>query len=150
MILISHRGNTGKHNSFADENKPGYIVNALQEHFFVEVDLRVFNNELFLGHDEPQFQITKEWLTRHDIASGLLVHCKNVAALQFCMDYDLMGFYHKSEEHVPVINSPWIWTHNLSDVVENSIVPLLSHEEFLTRGNYKVAGVCSDFVGLGR
>ena len=60
MILISHRGNlNGKTD---DENKPKYIEEALSQGFDVEVDVWYDNKQFYLGHDEPQYLIQKDFL----------------------------------------------------------------------------------------
>ena len=56
MLLISHRGNLDKIN-FDDENKPDYILAAIELGYEVEIDLWVVNKKLFLGHDYGEFAI---------------------------------------------------------------------------------------------
>ena len=48
MILISHRANLDKIN-FDDENKPDYILAAIELGYDVEIDFWVVNKKLFLG-----------------------------------------------------------------------------------------------------
>jgi hypothetical protein len=50
MILISHRGNINGIES-NNENNPEYIQKALDLVYNVEVDLRIKDNKLYLGHD---------------------------------------------------------------------------------------------------
>jgi hypothetical protein len=56
MILISHRGNINGKNDVR-ENSMFYIMEALTMGFDVEIDVWYINNEWFLGHDKPQYQI---------------------------------------------------------------------------------------------
>ena len=56
MYLISHRGNLDGPN-VKDENKPNYILYALSKGYDVEIDVRIYKDKFFLGHDEPQYKI---------------------------------------------------------------------------------------------
>lgn len=61
MILISHRGNrTGPNKD--QENKPIFIDDALNKGFDCEIDIRMVDDQLYLGHDEPQYKIDIWWL----------------------------------------------------------------------------------------
>ena len=46
MIYIAHRGNLAGPNS-DDENKPEYLLKAINAGFYVETDLWLINSELF-------------------------------------------------------------------------------------------------------
>ena len=56
MILISHRGNIDGKN-LEQENSPKYIDNAISLGYDVEVDIWLIGRELYLGHDNPDYQI---------------------------------------------------------------------------------------------
>ena len=105
MIYISHRGNTqGPKPEF--ENRPDYIEQAIANGFDVEVDLWANESGLFLGHDEPQYQIPKEWLI--DRANQIWVHCKNPEALSFSLHYQLHCFFHNTDDYI-VIGDSCCW-----------------------------------------
>ena len=56
MKIISHRGNI--RGAVPDkENRPSYIDCAIGSGYDVEIDLRMIDGELWLGHDEPQYRI---------------------------------------------------------------------------------------------
>jgi hypothetical protein len=64
MILIAHRGNiTGPIPSL--ENEPSYLSDAINEGFDVEIDLWFVNNQLYLGHDNPQYKIEYSWFREY-------------------------------------------------------------------------------------
>ena len=44
-----------------NENKPEYLLQAIESGFFVETDLWLINNLLYLGHDEPQYEINIDY-----------------------------------------------------------------------------------------
>ena len=77
MIYISHRGNLeGPTKDF--ENKPEYIENAISQGYEVEIDVWFKNNNFFLGHDEPQYNISANFLLKKEI----WCHAKNLKALE--------------------------------------------------------------------
>ena len=78
MILISHRGNIdGKVIDY--ENNPDYIDKAIFLGYDVEIDLRFFNNNYYLGHDECQYKIDMKWLLKRK--NKLWIHCKDTTAV---------------------------------------------------------------------
>ena len=79
MKFISHRGNLTGPNP-ERENSISFIEEAIHEGFDVEIDLRVENDQCYLGHDKSQYSISMEWLRKYkDI---LWIHCKNREALE--------------------------------------------------------------------
>jgi len=96
MKLISHRGNYDC--VFPDmENRPAYIDKAINLEYDVEIDIRLINNNLFLGHDKPEYKISLDWLLIRK--NNLWIHTKNFEALSFLIDKDLKIFYHAQEQH---------------------------------------------------
>lgn len=81
--IISHRGILdGKLDS---ENSPDAIENAIKYGFHVEIDLRLIDGKLYLGHDQPQYEIQYSFLEKHN--QKLLIHCKNISALIYMLSY---------------------------------------------------------------
>lgn len=148
MIFISHRGNIDE--VYPDrENSPNYIDEAIGQGYDVEMDVRLVNGKLYLGHDEPQYEISLQWLL--DRKSHLWVHTKNFAALSHLIDQPLRTFYHQKENHTIINHCNLIWSHELSEANEKSIIPLISQEDIARQPMpQNVYGVCSDFVELLR
>ena len=63
MKIISHRGNISGPD-LKNENLPSYIDKALQQGLDVEIDLRKIKNKFFLGHDNPDYQVSLDWLDK--------------------------------------------------------------------------------------
>jgi hypothetical protein len=141
MKIISHRGNlSGPETS--EENHPEDIDIALLQGFDVEVDVW-WDQGIYLGHDDPEYKISKEWLL--DRKDHLWVHCKNLeAAFQlsnefkcFCSDVDPFCFM--SQGH--------IWVNDVTvHPPNNCVVPLLGLEDIK---NYQFKGaafaICTDY-----
>jgi len=143
MKLIAHRGLVdGPDKAF--ENHPKRIKLSLEQGFDCEVDLRVVNGELYLGHDEPQYKIDESFLK----TPGLWIHCKNTEALEFCYDdIKLNYFWHDTDDYT-ITSRGWVWTYPGKVVPKWGIAvmpewndPTLSSEMLL-----KYNGICSDFV----
>jgi len=144
--LISHRGNLSGPEP-ARENTAEFIDEAIKEGYPVEIDVRKNEDGLWLGHDEPISLVDINWLT--DRKDNLLVHSKNVEALKEMLDNDMRTFYHASERHVIIANTNLIWSHDISEATDISIIPLMSKsdiEKFDLKKNNNMHGICSDNV----
>lgn len=140
MILISHRGNIfGKEVDF--ENSPDFINNALKLNYHVEVDIWYINEKLYLGHDEPQFEIDLDYLNN----DKFFVHCKNDLSLELMSKYNLKCdyFWHQNDKYT-LTSKKIVWVYPKQKVLKNSIVvlPELSDEQNLSISK----GVCSDYI----
>ena len=139
MKLISHRGNI--RGPVADkENRPSYIDCAIGNGYDVEIDVRSIDGQLWLGHDEPQYEIKYDFLT----LDGLWLHAKNGDALyNLLQDRTCNVFYHTDEDWV-LTSKKYIWTYPNQLLYPNSICVL---PELGYNGNIKnCKGICSDFI----
>jgi hypothetical protein len=140
MIYISHRGNLSSIDSSL-ENSPIYIEKALQQNFYVEIDLWMQNNKLYLGHDLPQYQIEKTFLDN----KYFFVHCKNHEALHFMSNekLDCEYFWHQDDKYT-LTSKNKIWVHPSAKLLKDSIcvLPELSRTEDLSL----CYGICSDYI----
>lgn len=145
MKLISHRGNL-RGPIPNKENRPSYIDCAISLGFDVEIDVRVFENELYLGHDTPDYKVTIEWLKLRK--ENLWLHCKDLEAVKKICKSNLNFFCHENDEFTIVSNNK-IWLHNLKlKTNKDTIIPLLNETQLKSYSNllHNVYGVCSDFV----
>jgi hypothetical protein len=143
-VFISHRGNIDGENPFK-ENSPGYIDKAIDEGYDVEIDVRLIDDELWLGHDKADYPVELEWLQkRHD---RLWIHAKNVEALEYLLEFkELRVFYHTSDDQT-IISDGHIWTHDLNAITKKSIIPLLARNHLIERyKDQECYGICSDYV----
>jgi hypothetical protein len=145
-MLISHRGNlNGKITE--RENSKEYIDEAIKAGFYVEIDIRTKNNNLYLGHDEPQYLVTLEWLSER--LEFLIVHAKDFDSFNTLIEYnDLKIFFHTCEEHVIINNTKLFWSHDLKTASNKSIIPLLNLDDIKLHSHLKnkVFGICSDYI----
>lgn len=139
MILISHRGNISGPNP-AQENSPHYITEALRMGYHVEVDMWRVDNRIYLGHDEPQYEIADHWL--QDKASMLWIHCKNFEVLSWIKDTELHYFWHESDT-LTLTSKNYIWAYPGKQPIVGSIAVM---PELYDDDVSKCLGVCSDYI----
>jgi len=119
MRLIAHRGNIN--GITKDENNPDYVYEAIKQGFDVEVDLRVFRDKLYLGHDEPQYEITLSLLQA--MSKNLWVHCKDVDALHKLVASEVHYFWHQEDDYT-LTSGGFVWVYPNKRLIKNSICVL--------------------------
>ena len=145
MKLISHRGNlTGIDPSI--ENHPDRIDYCIKKLFDVEIDLWSIDGKLYLGHDEPQYEIGMEFLTKRK--NNLWIHCKNESALFKIYYFDCNYFWHQNDDFT-VTSKQFIWTFpgKQNKYYHNQVIldfQEINREKLDFYISNKVYGVCSD------
>lgn len=141
MILIAHRGLLDGPNKNV-ENHPEQIEKALDAGFECELDLWLVYDKIMLGHDEPQYNISRDFLDK----SGLWIHAKNIEALVWLTTTDLNYFWHQDDDYI-ITSHKHIWTYPGKPLTARSIcvLPEINDPGFekLPKHCY---GICSDYV----
>lgn len=139
MIYISHRGNLNGPNKEL-ENNPSYIEKALLLGYDVEIDVWYLDNNIFLGHDKPQYSIDISFLKNPKI----WCHAKNIEALSLFIKHKdfITFFWHQSDDYI-ITSNGYIWTYPGKQLTENSIcvLPEKIHQDYDI-----CAGICSDYI----
>ena len=140
MVLISHRGNIdGK--IIERENHPDYIDEAIALGYDVEIDLWFIDGRVYLGHDEPQYEVDDVWLKERK--TKLWVHCKNIEALEM-LDEKLEIHYFWHQEDVATLTSQGtIWAYPGKQPIKNSIAVM---PEIYGDNIIQCLGICSDYI----
>lgn len=146
MKIICHRGNTFGPDP-ENENKPEVIDYCIREGFDVEIDMWVVNKEMYLGHDEPQYQVDWGYLARHK--DSLWIHAKNFEALTSLNNYYFNYFWHDMDRYC-ITSKSFIWTHpdTVNEVYnpQQVLLDFRPNVDFDFYKNRHVAGVCVDYV----
>lgn len=139
MILISHRGNLNGPQP-ENENSPDYIEKALLN-YNVEIDIFFYKNELWLGHDNPQYEIKNlNWLENNK----LWCHAKNLEALNKMLKYPKIHcFWHQSDD-VTLTSRGYMWTYPNKRLFSNSIAVIKQKVDKKVLPT--CSGICSDYV----
>ena len=142
MKIISHRGNV--RGPRADrENRPSYIDCAIGNGYDVEIDVRLIEGQLWLGHDEPQYKVEHSWLQPRK--EYLWIHCKDLAAAKECWEYQ--SFCHTSDPYT-YTSTGKIWLHDLSMKIDNNvIIPMIDDIDYAPMKGQPYA-ICTDYPYL--
>lgn len=154
MKLIAHRGNINGPDSLK-ENSLEYIDTAIELGYDVEIDIRYNPTEqqFYLGHDDPQYQVSMLWLLRRK--DKLWIHCKDFSSLRVFSesDVDFNYFWHNTDNHT-LTSKGFIWSYPGQPYSSNSVIVMPENLDVLEyhKGDYIVVdwdcyAVCSDYVG---
>ena len=80
MKIIAHRANINGSNSLK-ENRLSQIIKCIEFGYEVEFDIRFINNNLYLGHDNPDEIISEKELFK--LKEKCWIHCKNLDAILY-------------------------------------------------------------------
>jgi len=141
QYFISHRGNiNGKNPNM--ENNPAYIDEAISAGYDVEIDIRVIGDKIYLGHDEPQYEVDYKWLAER--YENLWIHCKNVESLDFVRSTRLHWFWHE-EDTLTLTSNGYLWVYPGKQPIKNSIavMPEINDDDVSS-----CLGVCSDVIEI--
>jgi hypothetical protein len=138
MKLISHRGNLfGREKEH--ENSPTHILKAMAMGFDVEVDVWFEIGQWFLGHDEPQYHIPKEFL----VNDRLWCHAKNKDAFEEMLkDNRIHCFWHENDERT-LTSKGYVWTYKGKDIIDGAICVLPDKKSVIPNN---IGGICSDHI----
>jgi len=140
MKLIAHRGNLNGPND--RENQPTYILESLILGYDCEIDVRYIDGFLFLGHDNPDYEINISFLLNN--SEKLWIHCKNVEALDFLLDYSSLNIFWHQEDNYTITSKGFIWCYPKMKTTNKSIILMPEWNNFeIPETGY---GICSDYI----
>lgn len=144
MILISHRGNLNGRLPNR-ENEPSYIDEAIKDGYSVEIDMRVTGQDIWLGHDNSQYQIDLPWLQGRK--NYLWIHCKNRDAFDFCLRNNLHCFWHDTDDYT-MTSYGYVWAYPGKSSVGPMTIMVMPevHWPVDLIKQQSAFGYCSDFV----
>ena len=89
-LFIAHRGNRNGPNP-EHENKESYIIEAVADGCFAEVDVwfKPEDQSLWLGHDNPQYKTTATFLQN----PCLFCHAKTVETMALLEEMGVMNLW---------------------------------------------------------
>lgn len=145
MKLISHRGNTvGKNPEY--ENNPLYVEETLLQGYGCEIDLWFNDGSFYLGHKEPQYEISYDWLEK---TRDLYVHCKNIEALSAVSGSNICYFFHQRDDYT-LTSHGHLWAFPGKEVPPNTPKSVCLMPEYNGNSTFGYWGVCSDRIKYHR
>jgi hypothetical protein len=148
--LIAHRGNVTGPCEY--ENNPEYLKETLNDGFEVEVDVwfnasmkdgKYYQN-LWLGHDKPQYKIDLKFLED----TRIWCHAKNWQAMDVMLKHDkpIHCFWHQNDDYT-FTSAGYVWTYPEKSLLSRSIAVYPNGKpEWIQTLRKTCAGVCSDFL----
>jgi hypothetical protein len=142
MKLIAHRGLVKGPDKIL-ENTPKQIEFAIKEGFDCEVDIWSIDNVYYLGHDDPEYRIDKDFLSN----PHLWLHAKNIEALDRLSLTSFNFFWHQNDDYT-LTSHRYIWTYPGKSMSRHSIMvmPEWQNSSFSNLYDQNCYGICSDYV----
>ena len=140
MKYIAHRGNINGPN--VKENQPSYILETIKLGYDCEIDVRYINDKLFLGHDNPDYEIDINFLI--DNSKYLWIHCKNIEALDILLDFEDLNLFWHQEDNYTITTKGFIWCYPKMASTKKSVILMPEWNNFEI--SKKCYGICSDYI----
>lgn len=148
MRYIAHRalwlGKNAKHEF--SENNPSLIDRALGLEFDAEIDIRLINNELYLGHDRGDYKIYLSYLLNR--ADRLWIHCKNYRTFEYLSKFNELNCFMHNTDHCAITTHGFHWHYPCQNEYSNNSIALLP-ETCLVQPQIipgYIYGICSDDI----
>lgn len=137
ITIIAHRGNiSGPKQKF--ENNPEYIMEAVKNGFDVEIDVWYKNKNYYLGHDEPQYHVTKKFL----LSLPAWCHAKNIDAMEQLKEDGLHYFWHQMDQYTLTSKGiPWCYPNNYN---KYGVTVALGKDD-ININEFRGIGLCTDY-----
>jgi len=141
MKIISHRGNINGRIEEA-ENRPDYIEDTIRLGYDVEIDVWIIEDTFYLGHNEPQYMVSLNWLNERK--DNLWIHCKNIEAMEwFNSLYDTYNYFWHENDTAVLTSKGYIWSY-INKFIKGGITVC---PNYIQVPNY-ILGVCTDYPDL--
>jgi|10_taG_2_1085330.scaffolds.fasta_scaffold00718_19 hypothetical protein len=140
MFYIAHRGNIDGPEP-DNENSPQYITSALEKGYEVEIDVWVVNNKIYLGHDNPRYEIKAKFLT----LPNLWCHAKNLDAISVLESLGTHYFWHQ-EDDITLTSQNYVWTYPGTALLPASICVMPERANYSSKELSVCGGICSDYI----
>lgn len=138
MIKIAHRGNYAGKNP-ERENTVSYIKEALDNGYWVEVDIQCKDDHLYFGHDEPQEIINYEIICHPHV----ICHAKDPKALRILHIFSAHCFAH-DVDYATHTSHGYIWCYPGVEIRHPKAIWLDLSGIPLPEDTSGIFGICSD------
>jgi hypothetical protein len=143
MKVIAHRGNTLGPDPRL-ENRPEFLLAALEQGFDVETDVWEVDSGFALGHDYPHYPVSIEFLRR----PGVWCHAKTPETLASLLDRGCHCFFQDKDDTV-LTSSLFMVLHVDHGPIDHPRTVVV-HLDAPTGLLFEAYGVCTDYCYLWR
>lgn len=151
MIYISNGGNINGKNG-ERENSPDFILEAIAEGYYVEIDVKLMNDgHLWLGYEDAQYKLENNDFLFNN-RKKLLIHCKNVSAVHKLKDLEdeyktkFHFFFHRTDNASLTSNGKVIVYPGKRPLSKHSIAMLPEETDYQVNDMKICYGICSDNI----
>lgn len=146
MRLIAHRGNT-KGFDPAGENRITYLSQALDKGYDVEVDVRLMDGLIWLGHDKPLEVVGPQFFR----SSRVWTHAKDPATFAYLSRFPDVQCFYQDKDLISMTTNGYLWCNSLHPISDSKAIifqgRMQQPETGLVMENIpNVFGVYSDWV----
>jgi hypothetical protein len=142
---ICHRGNiVGPVKEC--ENNFGILIQRTLQAYSVEVDIWYHENNLWLGHDKPEYKVSLDWLVSD---KQRLIHAKDGKTLEYLLGeagkraIDIHLFYHTEEDYV-LTNKGLVICYPGKPLLEGSVCMMPERASYKVEDLQRCYSICSD------
>lgn len=139
MIIISHRGNTDGESEFT-ANVPDAVSALLNKGIHCEIDVWKVFDKYFLGHNEPKYEVEKEFLKNEK----LWCHAKNLVALEDMLHNGVHCFWHEEDDYA-LTSKGYIWAYPGKKVTSKYKTIIVDNSKNWVDKKYNCYGICTDW-----
>lgn len=143
MKFISHRGNL-ENIVKNEENEPDKILYCISLNYDVEIDVWNIKNNFYLGHDEPQYKIEKEFLLLN--SNFFWCHAKNLKALEQMQQLKILNYFWHQKDDFTITSKGYIWTYPGNSLTKNSVAVLPEIVNYSLADLKLSYAICSDSI----
>lgn len=141
MKFISHRGNLSGPIS-SEENNPEKIKHCLSLGYDVEIDIWNVNEKFYLGHDEPNHEVSLEFL----VNKSLWCHAKNLQSLHSMLQVkNINCFWHQNDDYT-LTSHGYIWVFPNKPLIKNCIALIGNNTLYSEKELQECYAICGDSV----
>jgi len=139
VIIISHRGNTDGESEFT-ANVPDAVSALLNKGIHCEIDVWKVFDKYFLGHNEPKYEVEKEFLKNEK----LWCHAKNLVALEDMLHNGVHCFWHEEDDYA-LTSKGYIWAYPGKKVTSKYKTIIVDNSKNWVDKKYNCYGICTDW-----
>lgn len=141
MIYIAHRCNIDYPRQYWTENSVEGIKACIKLGLDVEVDVRIIDDDLWLGHDEPTEQMSLGGFV--ETATHCWFHCKNLEALKYLGSiYGAKAFWHEDDQFTMI--KDYIFTRPGGRLTPTSIAVMPEMVDYKPEELAQCYAICTD------
>ena len=146
MLLISHRGHIDGPNTDLSNN-PEQIKYLYNRNFDIEIDLRTYQNNLYLGHDKADYKTSLNFLI--SMKDKLWIHCKDYTTFNYLQNFkDILNFFWHNNDDYTITSKGYVWIYPNKPIIKDGIEVITDKDQTIERFKSKnsLYGICTDYL----